>query len=1061
MVTPQSQLGLGLGLPNSGSLYNHSRDPQIYKHSSSGSMDGSHPVFSHSQMMSVAATVVGSLPNEQLPDGPSRPGQGRSGSDDTVRTLPDMDPRKYSAAHLKLTRCRVRSEPTSTVVVDRIDSESSPAIPRVDSLLHLGSEVASKDLNKLLNARVRQAPLSIDIDKANGPSTSSTADSPTKDGPRSSRLETEKSRPRVELYFDLNNQVAVEGGLISGSLTVRTRKPRRGEARHVRIDGGKIRVLGYEGVSESERYAFYQCTASLVDAAGNLSQLYESSADSEGFHIAREGTFTTAFKMHIPQPSDSQSKKSAPKGVIQDGSISATIKYILLVSFKVRDDSDNATGLDKYASLVNLKTSIAHFYRHVEIWPSYGPLTLHSAEEIHSAVDHSGTVSSRTAQELFLGGSGMLHLTAVLHRKIWLAGQKCTVYIGVWNETRKFVKALNLAIIRKTSLTRPNQNETTGRKQIAEVTLDAFRGPSFGAVTGKGWWAGIEPGSSSELSYMISIPIDALTVPRTHIIEISYVLRVSLITGSLSSNVSVDLPLVIINALSTDGIPTPPPPGLLTGSLKLPKDAPVLFSFKTPRTKDNANIDLRTWSYPHASPRETSPFPRDYILDWTKRTSAHPPCETDPSPIRSDYTHGSISLPVSARASPRIGDTSTTSESVSNLITQLESDLDSIGQTVSADQERRSVRFAHQNDKRDPSASDTLKARSSTKHRVTFMMPIQLDADMGSVFPPSSEYSPQVSSGTGHYTGLRQQPLVKKLNPQDREPISVNPDKDIWTSDDADAILNSIRPDTQTFCTSSLSSLSHTQEIVADRPSSGLYTASTSTSTSEPWSSSGTTTDCHSGTDHYYSRFDAPGPGFRNPPARYDLQDISSAPGSQSSDRQRAESLLTEDTPRAGSVRRFQPELIAGAIQMSASRATLVSAASSPMLAKSQSAYVIGSPVNQYRRFVPQNFAVPPREGTSVTPPGKTQLSSKEKRKLNAEHTPWKTHWDKSVASIRHSPRQLDNDLRTSRIHLRAHSTPQPRENQDMGIAPSQSTVRSRIAALEERSRGRPSSSYS
>ncbi|KAF8753770.1 Arrestin (or S-antigen), C-terminal domain [Rhizoctonia solani] len=1008
MVTPQSQLGLGLGLPNSGSLYNHSRDPQIYKHSSSGSMDGSHPVFSHSQMMSVAATVVGSLPNEQLPDGPSRPGQGRSGSDDTVRTLPDMDPRKYSAAHLKLTRCRVRSEPTSTVVVDRIDSESSPAIPRVDSLLHLGSEVASKDLNKLLNARVRQAPLSIDIDKANGPSTSSTADSPTKDGPRSSRLETEKSRPRVELYFDLNNQVAVEGGLISGSLTVRTRKPRRGEARHVRIDGGKIRVLGYEGVSESERYAFYQCTASLVDAAGNLSQLYESSADSEGFHIAREGTFTTAFKMHIPQPSDSQSKKSAPKGVIQDGSISATIKYILLVSFKVRDDSDNATGLDKR-----------------------DPLCCGSFR--YSFVQNS--------QELFLGGSGMLHLTAVLHRKIWLAGQKCTVYIGVWNETRKFVKALNLAIIRKTSLTRPNQNETTGRKQIAEVTLDAFRGPSFGAVTGKGWWAGIEPGSSSELSYMISIPIDALTVPRTHIIEISYVLRVSLITGSLSSNVSVDLPLVIINALSTDGIPTPPPPGLLTGSLKLPKDAPVLFSFKTPRTKDNANIDLRTWSYPHASPRETSPFPRDYILDWTKRTSAHPPCETDPSPIRSDYTHGSISLPVSARASPRIGDTSTTSESVSNLITQLESDLDSIGQTVSADQERRSVRFAHQNDKRDPSASDTLKARSSTKHRVTFMMPIQLDADMGSVFPPSSEYSPQVSSGTGHYTGLRQQPLVKKLNPQDREPISVNPDKDIWTSDDADAILNSIRPDTQTFCTSSLSSLSHTQEIVADRPSSGLYTASTSTSTSEPWSSSGTTTDCHSGTDHYYSRFDAPGPGFRNPPARYDLQDISSAPGSQSSDRQRAESLLTEDTPRAGSVRRFQPELIAGAIQMSASRATLVSAASSPMLAKSQSAYVIGSPVNQYRRKNPALF-----EGETKT----------ERRTYTLENP-----LDKSVASIRHSPRQLDNDLRTSRIHLRAHSTPQPRENQDMGIAPSQSTVRSRIAALEERSRGRPSSSYS
>ncbi|CAE6458572.1 unnamed protein product [Rhizoctonia solani] len=1059
MTTPQNQLGLGLGLPNTGSLYNHSRTSQgDYEHS-----------VRCSHMMSVAATVVGTMPNEERSNRVSRPVHGGSGSDDTMETLPDEDPGDESVARLKLTRCRVRSEPVSTASMEEVRSETSASIPRVDSLLHLGSETASTDLKKLLNARVRQAPQSIDVDKANRAVTPSVTNSPMKDDPRSSRLETEKSRPRVELYFDLSNHVAVEGGLIRGSLTVRIRKPRRGEARHVRIDSGKIRVLGYEGISESERYAFYQCATLLPDATGDYTQLYESPPDSEGFRIAREGAFTMPFKMHIPQSSDSQSRGNIPKGVMHDGSINATIKYILLIAFKVRDDSDNAAGLDKYASLSNPKTSIAHFYRQVEIWPSYGPLALHSAEEVRSAVDRSGTVSSRTAQELFLGGSGMLHLTAVLHRKIWLAGQKCTVYIGVWNETRKFVKALNLAIIRKTTLARPNQNESTSRKQIAEVTLDAVRGPSFGAVTGKGWWAGIEPGSSCEFSYMINIPIDALTVPRTHVIEISYVLRVSLVTGSLSSNTSVDLPLVIINALSTDGIPIPPPPGLLTGSLKLPRDAPISFSFKAPRAKDNANLDLRTWSFPHASPRETTQLPRDYILNWTKQTSAHPFCEIDSSPIRSDFTHGSISLPVSAQVSPQIRDTSTTLQSVSNFITQLESDLDGVGHVASADQERRSVRFAHQSHDRGPSISGTLKAPSSAKHRVTFVTPTQSDTpDVDSDSQPPTEDLLPLPSDVGPNLGLRQQPPVKKPKLQEDQVIFVNPDKDIWTSDDADAILNSIRLDSQTFGAYDLNGRSHTQEVVVDRPSSGLHTASTSTS--EPWSSSGgTTTDYQSSGDPYYSRSDAPGPGGRHPSARYRQPNISSAPASQYGERHCVESSLTEDTPRAGSVKRFQPEFVTSDIQMSASRATLVPAISGPMLAKSQSAYVVGSPVNQYRRFVAQNFAISSHEGGSTVPPGDPQLSSKEKRKLNAGRTPWKTQWDRTDTSIRkqstdlglRSSRQLDNDLQSSHIDLRTRSTPEPREDQDMDISSSQSTVRSRIAALEERSRGRPFSSYS
>ncbi|KDN44764.1 hypothetical protein RSAG8_05237, partial [Rhizoctonia solani AG-8 WAC10335] len=230
MTTRQSQLGLGLGLPHTGSQasYEHSgtecdsADPYDERNvlgrinrdgkPLSCSVDANTRSIRDSHMMHVAATVVGIIPNENHSDRAPEP-QGRSGSDDTMQTLRDKEPEGDSVALLKLTRCRVRSEPVSSISGKEGRSGASASIPRADSLLHLDSETVSTDLKKLLNARVRQAPPSIDTGKANAARISSAASSPTKDGPRSSRLETEKSRPRIEVYFGLNNQHD-EGGVL-------------------------------------------------------------------------------------------------------------------------------------------------------------------------------------------------------------------------------------------------------------------------------------------------------------------------------------------------------------------------------------------------------------------------------------------------------------------------------------------------------------------------------------------------------------------------------------------------------------------------------------------------------------------------------------------------------------------------------------------------------------------------------------------------------------------------------------------------------------------------------
>ncbi|KAG9126608.1 hypothetical protein FRC07_002796 [Ceratobasidium sp. 392] len=355
-----------------------SRPRSIYSGNQSlHSMDATHAM----ELDAAATMVVGAVPRPISMESIELENGLRSFSDATSTDGEHYDPKH---AHI-----RAQSAPTMDIPGDIPNPLATSIFPRADSLLRLDSNCTSKDLRKLLTTRVRHAPSSIDTNKANASGISSSSSSPIKNDPRASQLEPEKSRPRVEVYLVLNNQVAVEGGSFSGTLTVRTRKPRRGEARHVRIDGGKIRIIGFEGVSETERYAFYQCSSLLSETSEECSQLYEpgSNNDNDGFRIAREGTYSLPFTVHIPRCDSTRPHRNIPKGVIQDNGINAAIKYILLISFKVKDDADNSSGIDKNANLASV--SIAHFYRSVELWPTYGPMALHIAEEAHPALGRS------------------------------------------------------------------------------------------------------------------------------------------------------------------------------------------------------------------------------------------------------------------------------------------------------------------------------------------------------------------------------------------------------------------------------------------------------------------------------------------------------------------------------------------------------------------------------------------------------------------------------------------------------------------------------------------------
>lgn len=83
--------------------------------------------------------------------------------------------------------------------------------------------------------------------------------------------------------------------------------------------------------------------------------------------------------------------------------------------------------------------SIAHFYRHVEIFPYFSPAVV-----LAPALRPLLVTGSKA---LFMGGNGKVTLTAKMHRGTWVAGQRCYVDVNVENESSKKVRQRALRVL--------------------------------------------------------------------------------------------------------------------------------------------------------------------------------------------------------------------------------------------------------------------------------------------------------------------------------------------------------------------------------------------------------------------------------------------------------------------------------------------------------------------------------------------------------------------------------------------------------------------------------------
>ncbi|KAN0066199.1 hypothetical protein ACQY0O_000293 [Thecaphora frezii] len=465
---------------------------------------------------------------------------------------------------------------------------STVALDRQGTLLSTGANPIrrSKELNRLLGNSGRKLPASAasapetagnDGDKGKAKLQRSNAVGGQSVPPAA--LEQGKAgKARVEVDLVLESDLVVEGGTMKGRMQIKLRKGVDKEGA-VMLAQPKIRVVGFEELlNDDTRHIFYH-HASVIDgdrSSGGPSEpyylhgsptfsspearghsslpCYESSPDSEGFAVGKEGTHSIPFSLDLPI---AKGAKGSYRGK------NAVVRYIVIGSVKLK----SAGGSNR---------SIAHFYRHIELYPYLNPaVVLSSAPR---------PIQASTSKGLFLGGSGKVHLTASLHRTTWVAGQRVYVSVAVSNETNKKINSMTLSLIRTVTLFRPRpeldvarrsdgyydpdacQTSTT-RKKISEEALEMGQKGSKGVVTAKGWWTGVETGGSVDFSYYMSLPNDALSIARGRHVEVAYTIKVS-VGSSLFSDVSVELPLRVVNFVSLD----PPPLRGMSSTGKSPVD---------------------------------------------------------------------------------------------------------------------------------------------------------------------------------------------------------------------------------------------------------------------------------------------------------------------------------------------------------------------------------------------------------------------------------------------------------------------------------------------------------
>ncbi|KAF9934353.1 hypothetical protein BGZ65_003821, partial [Modicella reniformis] len=242
-------------------------------------------------------------------------------------------------------------------------------------------------------------------------------------------------------------------------------------------------------------------------------------SDENGFWMAKKGKTTFPFAFQLPL--------DCPSSLVfaQTASLRYVVTGLVQVYYHGKDESI-------------LKSKEAFV---VEAWDGYNP-------------DYKLPVRASNSTKLFWGGSGPLVLEAALSEKLHTAGGNLTVEVKVKNNTTRKVQGLRLGVHRRLEMVsnQGNGQEDPGQNidtvSVSEVVgTQEFKSSSYLFDTGE----------ERTMTVNMIVPGNARAIRGTALFEVTCFVVVSVILGTFSGELSVEIPVKICHPASLTPAPKP------------------------------------------------------------------------------------------------------------------------------------------------------------------------------------------------------------------------------------------------------------------------------------------------------------------------------------------------------------------------------------------------------------------------------------------------------------------------------------------------------------------------
>ncbi|ORX87095.1 hypothetical protein K493DRAFT_411248 [Basidiobolus meristosporus CBS 931.73] len=322
--------------------------------------------------------------------------------------------------------------------------------------------------------------------------------------------------PRVKTKIHLNNPLCVGGFAIRGQLEVECSPEPK-----LRIGRIGVEVIGFEeivdrpnikrGVStRCNRHIFLALPTILQSAeVGPAPEISTEPPGEDGMWPAKKGKIYLPFTLDLPQTIPSVFSNPFSE-----------IRYIL-------------------ASSVELM-----FHNRKRCLVTHQEATVYEGIEPSMDLQHllRVPVTAECQRQIFLGGKGLLRVQCFLPRQVWPSGREVPIGIRIRNETRRKISAIKLSLVQCF--------KAYSAKNLAQPVVAYQTTLTSQVCKSKSVLVGLDGGVERDCTLGLHIPIDAITVRRSRLLDVSYVIKVTLIRTI--NSIVVELPLLIVHEVSID-----------------------------------------------------------------------------------------------------------------------------------------------------------------------------------------------------------------------------------------------------------------------------------------------------------------------------------------------------------------------------------------------------------------------------------------------------------------------------------------------------------------------------